>query len=246
MTLLILSFVAGVLTVAAPCILPILPVIIGGSLLEAGKDKLEKQWIRPLIIAVSLAVSVIGFTLLIKATTALLGVPQFVWQTISGLIVLLLGINFVWPHWWDAFSVKTGLSNKSNAVLGKAYESNGFSSAVLIGVSLGPVFSSCSPTYGLIVATVLPSSFGQGLLYLVAYALGMSATLLLVAYLGQVFVTKLRWMSNPEGWFKRAIGIVFITVSLIVIFGFDKKLQTYILDRGWYDPIGNLERRLSD
>ncbi|MDQ3065153.1 MAG: cytochrome C biogenesis protein, partial [bacterium] len=89
MALLILSFVAGVLTVAAPCVLPLLPVIIGGALLESDKDKADdRQWLRPLVIAISLAASVITFTLLIKATTALLGVPQIVWQIVSGTIVL--------------------------------------------------------------------------------------------------------------------------------------------------------------
>jgi cytochrome c-type biogenesis protein len=242
MALLILSFIAGVLTVAAPCILPLLPVIIGGSLLEASKDKPEKQWLRPMVIVASLAVSVIVFTLLVKATSVLLGVPQVVWQAISGFIILLLGINFVWPHYWEVLSVKTGLFRRSNAVLGKVYKRQGLLGAVLIGAALGPVFSSCSPTYALIVATILPVSFAQGFLYLVAYAVGMSATLLLIAYLGQAFMTKLRWLSNPNGWFKRLVGVLFIAVALAVIFGLDKELQAYILEQGWYDPISNLEQ----
>lgn len=246
MALLILSFIAGVLTVAAPCILPLLPVIIGGSLLEASKDKPERQWLRPLVIASSLAVSVITFTLLIKTTTALLGVPQLVWQIISGAIVLLLGWYYLWPHGWEMASAKTGFFNQSNAALGKAYQKKGLTGALLIGAALGPVFSSCSPTYALIVATVLPASFAQGFLFLVAYALGMSATLLLIAYLGQAFVAKLRWLSNPNGWFKRVVGILFIIIGLMVIFGLDKKLQAYVLEQGWYDPISNLERRFTE
>lgn len=244
MALLILSFIAGVLTVAAPCVLPLLPVIIGGSLLEANEDKPERQWLRPLVIAGSLAVSVIIFTLLIKATTALLGVPQVFWQIISGLLVLLLGVNFVWPGAWEKFSASSGLFTRSNLALGKAYKHKGLGGAVLIGMALGPVFSSCSPTYALIVATILPASFAQGFIYLTAYAIGMSATLLLVAYLGQAFVAKLRWLSNPNGWFKRAVGVLFITVGLLVLFGVDKKLQAYVLEQGWYDPISNLETRL--
>lgn len=243
--LLILSFIAGVLTVAAPCVLPLLPIIIGGSLLEAKKEKPEKQWLRPLIIAGSLALSVVVFTLLIKATTALLGVPQIVWQVLSGIIVLLLGVNYLWPHTWEKLSAQSGLYNRTNAVLGKAYLKKGFVGAILIGAALGPVFSSCSPTYALIVATVLPVSFGLGLLYLVAYALGMSVMLLLVAYLGQIFVARLGWLSNPKGWFKRVIGILFILVGLMVILGFDKKIQAYVLNQGWYDPISNIEKRFS-
>lgn len=246
MALLILSFIAGVLTIAAPCILPLLPVIVGGSLLTSSQDKSERQWLRPFLIAGSLAVSVITFTLLIKTTTALLGVPQLVWQIISGAIVLLLGLYYLWPHGWEIASAKTGLFNQSNAVLGRAYNRKGFTGALLIGAALGPVFSSCSPTYALIVATILPVSFAQGLIYLIAYALGMSATLLLIAYLGQAFVTKLQWLSNPNGWLKRIIGIIFILVGIMVVFGLDKKLQAYVLEQGWYDPISNLEQRLTE
>lgn len=245
-TLLILSLIAGVLTVAAPCVLPLLPVIIGGSLLESRKDKPERQWSRPVVIAGSLAISVIVFTLLIKATTVLLGVPQLVWQIISGVIVLLLGLNYLWPHGWEVFSAKSGLFQRSNAVLGKAYQKKGVAGSVLIGAALGPVFSSCSPTYSLIVATVLPVSFAKGFVYLTAYAVGMSITLLFIAYLGQAFVGKLRWLSNPRSWLKRLIGTLFIVVGLMVILGLDKKLQAFVLERGWYDPISNLEKSFTD
>lgn len=244
MALLVLSFIAGVLTVAAPCVLPLLPVIIGGAVVDAAKDKPERQWLRPVLIAASLAVSVVIFSLAIKGTTALLGVPQTVWQVLSGVIVMLLGVYFLWPHLWEVFALKSGVVNRSNAVLGKAYRRRGWMGTILIGASLGPVFSSCSPTYALIVATILPASFGQGLIYLVAYALGMSATLLLIAYLGQAFVARLRWLANPNGWFKRAVGTVFILVGLTVIFGLDKDLQAFVLERGWYDPISDLEQRL--
>lgn len=244
MALLILSFIAGVLTVAAPCVLPLLPIIIGGSLVESSQDKPEKQWLRPFIIACSLALSVIVFSLLIKATTVLLDVPQIVWQIISGLIVIALGLQYLFPGLWEKFSVSSGLFSGSNKYLGKVAQKNGLFGAVLIGFALGPVFSSCSPTYALIVATILPASFFQGLVYLVAYAVGMSATLLLIAYLGQVFISKLQWLANPNGWFKKLVGTFFIIVGIMVIFGIDKNIQTYVLEQGWYDPIKNIEQKL--
>jgi cytochrome c-type biogenesis protein len=243
MTLLILSFVVGILTVAAPCILPLLPVIVGGTIARSGEDEKEqkKLWYRPLVIAASLALSVIIFTLLLKFTTALLGVPQMTWQIISGVIVMLLGVHFLKPDIWERVPGVNQLNLSSNKFLGDSYARRNVSGDILIGFSLGPVFSSCSPTYALIVASVLPASFIEGLAYLVAYALGLSGTLLLVAYLGQGIVTKLKWLSNPNGWFRRVVGILFITVGLLVLFGLDKKFQTFVLDKGWYDPISQLE-----
>ncbi len=242
MVLLILSFIAGVLTVAAPCVLPLLPVIIGGSLIDNNQNKNRKNWLRPVVIAGSLAASVIIFSLLIKATTVLLGVPQIVWQIISGSIVILLGIYYLRPTAWARLAASSFI--RSNNILSKAYKKEGLGGAILIGAALGPVFSSCSPTYALIVATILPASFYQGLLYLIAYAIGMSVTLLLIALLGQAFIVRLRWLGNPSGWFKKFIGVLFLLVGIAVIFGLDKNFQTYVLERGWYDPISSFEHRL--
>ncbi|HVI69107.1 MAG TPA: cytochrome c biogenesis protein CcdA [Magnetospirillaceae bacterium] len=242
MELLILSFIAGVLTVAAPCILPLLPVIVGGSV--AADDRKRKAWFRPLIVTASLAASVVIFTLLLKTTTALLGVPQEVWNIVAGGIVLLFGLNLLFPVAWEKLMVVTGLNVKTNKLLGASYGKKGLAHDVLLGAALGPVFSSCSPTYALIVAAVLPASFGQGLLYLMAYAAGLSAVLLLVAIVGQGLARKLGWLSNPKGWFRRTIGLLFIVVGIAVMFGLDRKFQAFVLEQGWYGPIMQLEKRL--
>lgn len=237
--LLIISFVAGVLTAAAPCILPLLPVIVGGTIARGGKS-----WYRPLVVTGSLAVSVIMFTLLLKVTAALLGVPTAVWQVVSGIIVIALGVNFLLPVFWEKIALKTGLYGGANKLMGKSFGKKGVAGDALMGFALGPVFNSCSPTYALIVATVLPASFLTGFSYLLAYAVGLAGILLLIAYAGQSAVSKLGWLSNPSGWFRRVIGILFIAVGLSVVFGLDKKLQTFVLEQGWYDPISRLERSL--
>lgn len=241
MELLILSFIAGALTVAAPCILPLLPVIVGGSVAAGGA---APKWFRPLVVTASLAASVVLFTLLLKATTALLGVPQEVWNALAGGIVLLFGINLLLPVFWEKFMVVTGLAVKTNKLLGASYAKKGLIGDILLGAALGPVFSSCSPTYALIVAAVLPASFAQGTLYLGAYAAGLAAVLLVVAIAGQSVAKKFGWLSNPQGWFRRIIGLLFIIVGIAVIFGLDRKFQAFVLEQGWYDPILQLEQRL--
>jgi len=162
--LIVVSLLAGVLTVAAPCVLPLLPVIVGGSIVAEGADARRARW-RPFVIAASLAVSVIVFTLLLKATTALLGVPTQVWQVISGVIVILLGINLLAPSLWERASTRLGLGDRSNRALDASVQRQSVGGDILTGAALGPVFSSCSPTYALIVATVLPVSFAEGLFY---------------------------------------------------------------------------------
>jgi cytochrome c biogenesis protein CcdA len=245
--LLLLSFVAGVLTVAAPCVLPLLPVIVGGSIVRTDTNAAvaERQWYRPVVIAASLAVSVIVFTLLLKATTALLGVPQVVWQLIAGGILVLFGITLVFPHLWERVMTATGLQNRANAALSASHGRKGIGGDILLGAALGPTFSSCSPTYALILATVLPVSFAEGFLYIVAYAVGLAVTLLLVAFLGQAFARKLGWLSNPTGWLRRTVGILLMIVGIAVILGLDKQFQAFVLEQGWYDPIKQFEESIT-
>ncbi len=241
--LIILSFVAGALTVLAPCILPLLPVIIGGSSLSTEKNE-TNSLSHAIVICVSLALSILVFSLLLKASTLLLGIPQFAWRAISGIIVVLFGINLIFPILWAKVSIKLGIENKSNRFLGQSTKKKGIMRDVLIGAALGPVFASCSPTYALIVATILPQSFVNGFIYLAIYCLGLASVLLAIGIAGQTLVKKLGWAANPNGWFRKTLGIIFVITGLVVIFGLDKQIQTLIIESGLYDPIKRFEQRL--
>lgn len=246
LALTVVSFAAGVLTVAAPCVLPLLPVIVGGTAVRTGTDSAsaERQWFRPLVIAGSLAASVVAFTLLLKATTALLGVPVIVWQAISGGIILVFGLTMLFPGLWEKFTVATGLQAGGGRLLDRGSRTGGIGGDVALGAALGPAFSSCSPTYALIIATILPVSFAEGVVYVVAYAVGLALALLGIAMAGTALVRKLGWLADPHGVFRRVIGGILVVVGLGVILGWDKALQTWILEQGWYAPIEQLERSL--
>lgn len=246
LTLLLVAFLAGVLTVAAPCVLPLLPVVVGGTTARTAADEgtARRQWYRPLLVATGLAASVIVFTLALKATTALLGVPQVVWQLVAGGIVVLFGVILLLPGLWERLMLVTGLQARSGAALDRSSRVGGPVGDLVLGAALGPAFSSCSPTYALIVATVLPASFGDGLAAIVAYAVGLAATLLVVALLGQSVARRLGWLTRPDGWFRRVVGAVMILVGVAVAAGVDKAVQAWVLDQGWYAPIEHLERSL--
>ena len=110
-----------------------------------------------------------------------------------------------------------------------ARKRSGATGAILTGAALGPVFSSCSPMYLYVIVTVLPASFAEGFVLLLAYAIGLCGTLLAIALLGQRIAGKARWLANPDGKFKRVLGIVFILVGVAVIFGLDKDLQFWVI-----------------
>ena len=230
MTLLAISFIAGVLTVLAPCILPLLPVVIGTS--AAGRS----TW-TPYIVVGSLALSIILFTYLLKFSTALIMVPPEFWKYLSGGILFLFGLVLIFPALWENLPGVAKLSISSNKLIGTGYQKKSFWGDVIIGAALGPVFSSCSPTYFVILASVLPASFALGSLYLFTYAAGLSLALLLIALLGQRFADRLLVAADSRGLFKQSVGIIFIAVALCVMTGYDKKVQVWILESGFVDSV---------
>lgn len=253
----LISLLAGVLTVLAPCVLPLLPVIVGGSL--AGRHPA-----RPYIICTSLLVSLMTFTLLLKVgATALQINPRWL-AIISGVIVVGLGIAMIFPEQWARISSRFG-GHRAHAALQRAQrmetmcapgpagdpaESTGPTSsaqpskkattltttarprlhlgaAILTGAALGPVFSSCSPTYAWIIASVLPVSLSQGLVYMTAYCIGVAGALLSIALVGRSLIDRLRPAWEPGGWWLRAIGVLFIVVGLAVGTGVDQRFQLW-------------------
>lgn len=95
----ITALVAGGLTILAPCVLPVLPVVLAGSVGEKGR------W-YPFAVIASLAVSVFAFTVILKASSLLLGIPPDTWTVISGGIVIALGLSYVFPHAWGMISAR--------------------------------------------------------------------------------------------------------------------------------------------
>ncbi|MDB5182433.1 MAG: hypothetical protein JWO47_217 [Candidatus Saccharibacteria bacterium] len=224
MLLLFGAFIAGLLTVVAPCVLPLLPIIIGGSVSGDTEDKR-----RPFIIAGSLAVSLILFTLLLKVTTLLINIPPHAITYFSGTVIILLGILTLFPLYYAKVMARIGFEKRSQKLLGQGFKNkNSVVGPIITGAALGPVFSSCSPVYAYILATVLPAGFALAFSYIIAYVLGLSIILLGIGYYGQRVVGKIKFASNPKGWFQRVVAILFIIVGLLIFTGYDKKVQTYV------------------
>lgn len=179
---------------------------------------------------VSLAVSIMAFTLLLKSTTLLINVPASFWSFLSGVILIFFGIVTLFPKLWDRIEVTLHLSSASGRTLQKASTISGTTGNVLLGAALGPVFSSCSPTYALILATVLPVSLSEGMVYLVLYAIGLAVTLFILASYGQTLTKRISWAADPNGKFRRLLGLLIFLVGLSVITGIDKTVETWLLD----------------
>lgn len=293
------AMLAGVLTTLAPCVLPMLPVIVGSSIVGTGgkggagggsgggkggagrggtggsnggpggaavagasgggtvagmsvgtetgtrevtedvvdlaaERKLARR--RAYVITASLGASLAIFTLLLKATTAFIDIPAEVWAGIAGGILIVLGLTGLFPAAWDKVSATLSLQSRSTGRLAAARQRDGITGQVLTGAALGPVFSSCSPLYGYVIVTVLPADFWYGMVLLAAYLVGLCGTLLAISLAGQRLVRNLRWLADPHGWFRRVLGGAFVLVGIAIITGFDKTIQTWVLENSPIAP----------
>lgn len=229
MTLVILAFFSGILTVLAPCVLPLLPIILAGSSENISERK------NPYIIIVSLILSVVLFSILLKGTTLFIDIPSSFWKIFSGWILVWLWIITIFPNLWQRLAHILKIENSSNTFLANSTQKSGIMKPIFIWMALGPVFSSCSPTYALILAIILPANFFAGVGYLFIYALWLGVILLAIALFGQKIISKLKIVANPNGNFKKVLWVIFLLVWLAIITGFDKTIETTLLENG----IGN-------
>jgi len=226
--LLVVSLIAGMLSVLAPCIVGMLPVLVARGI--DGKRARSPWWI-----IIGLASSIFIFSILLKSTTLLLGVPDAVWRIVSGGIVTIFGIVMVWPNVWEIFASRLGFGLKSQHLLASAGKRRGRLGDILLGASLGPVFSACSPTYLLIVATILPAEPLQGVVYLALYVTGLALMMVLAILVGRRLTSRLGWGINPNSLFHKIAGLVLIVIGLAILTGVDKSILGWLVGNGWFD-----------
>ena len=197
------------------------------------------------MVILSLGLSVFLFTLILKVSSVFVNIPEDFWKYLSGGIILIFGLVTLFPELWENLSFTTKVNRESNKVLMSGYQKNSILGDIIVGASLGPIFSACSPTYFVILATVLPVSPALGMFYLFTYILGLCLALLIVAVLGQKIMLKLNIVSDSHGWFKRTLGVIFILVGIGILSGYDKELQISLLDAGFFD-VTKVEQNLLD
>jgi cytochrome c-type biogenesis protein len=230
------AFLAGVLTILTPCIFVVLPIILGTAVVRRGKS-------TPYVVVGSLIISIVLFTVLLKTTTLFVHIDEQIWRYLTGVVLVLFGLTLIRPQFLSWVRLPPRVGRASNRSLGSGIEKKSFWGDVLVGASLGPVFSSCSPTYFLILATIFPLSFGEGLWYVSVYAFGLGLMLFFIALLGGEAVARLRFFSDVEGTFKRLVGGIFIVIGLLVVSGLSERIETKLLDMNFID-VSTLEYRL--
>ena len=221
--ILFFAFFAGVLSVLAPCVLPILPVLLWGWL--AKKDKSS-----PYIILISSLFFIFIFTLILKVWTGFLPISQETFTIISAIIITSYGLILIWPQLRD--KLKSLFPSRSSH-LNTKNKKNWFRGDVLLWASLGPIFASCSPTYALIISTILPANLTIGILSILMYIIGFWLVIFIIIYFGKEALQHLRRYANPQGIFKKIIGIILIITGVLILSWGFKRLETQIVN-SWF------------
>jgi cytochrome c biogenesis protein CcdA len=217
-----LAFAAGVVTVAAPCILPMLPILLGASIGQQGRS-------RPLFIVAGFIVAFSAFALLFGTFSTVLGLSPETVRTVSIVLLGGFGLLMLWPRPYEFFFARiNGLFNAAHAV-GRRAGAGNFGGFVL-GLALGIVWTPCAgPVLGSILTLIATSrSLAQSGVLLVCYATGASSPMLAIAYGGQYVTTGVHRLTRYTPALQRAFGAAVLFVAVASYMQYDTVLTVWL------------------
>ncbi len=228
----ILVFTAGMATVATPCVLPILPAVLSGSV---------GSRLRPIAIVTGMSITFTLMGLLVSALTSFSFFAEYLrWFSIffiigMGAVLFDDDINQAFVNFSSSVVnfVRTHISFPGN--ISSITPKEGITGGFFLGMSLGVLWIPCvGPILGSVFAYVAESTASTGNLLhgaflLVAYCLGVSLPMLTIAYSGKSISGKMRWFVKRGHFFKKLSGLILIVVGLMMLFGIDKYLQAKLL-----------------
>jgi len=196
------AFGAGLATVASPCVLPLLPALLGSS--WAPSDK----W-RPLLIVVGFIASFSALALAFGASASVLGLSAAALRDVAAMMLLGFGLLLVWPAAWERLSRPLGRVADWAQRFGNG---GGRLGALVLGASLGALWTPCAgPALASILALVASAADPQqAATLLLTYAAGAGGPMLAVAYGGQRIALALRAWS---GRLRRGLGLLVMIMA---------------------------------
>jgi cytochrome c biogenesis protein CcdA len=219
-----LSFLAGVLSILSPCVLPLVPILVGTAL--------NTHQYGPYALALGLAISFTAVGVFIATIGASIGIDQEVLRVIAAVLLITFGIVLLSSTLQEKFASATaGIGSSGNTLLSKV-STDSLSGQFVLGLLLGVVWSPCvGPVLG---ATITLASQGSNLghvtLVMALFGLGAGLPLILLGLLSRQAMMKVRSKLFTAGKIgKRILGAILLLVGLLIISGLDKKFETLIV-----------------
>ena len=225
MTGVALAFAAGLLSILSPCVLPLVPIVLGAAVTE--------HPLGAVALAAGLALSFTVLGLLLALVGFGFGIDAGMFRVAAAAIMIVLGTILVVPSWQmrlaAAGSPVSGWADRRFGGLA----SSGLAGQFAIGLLLGAVWSPCvGPTLG---AASLLASQGHDLLRvtltMVAFGVGAALPLILLGLLSRATLMHVRSRLMSAGKLgKGLLGAAFILIGVAIVSGADKRIEAALVD----------------
>ncbi len=222
--LLAFAFLAGVITILSPCILPILPIILTSSIggVNTGKS-------RPIGVVTGFILSFTFFTLFLSTIVRLSGIPSETLRLVSVIVVAFFGISLLVP----AFQVIVEkLFSKFSGLMSNSQGKTGLGGGLIIGFSVGLLWTPCvGPILASVISLAITGTVTfDAFLITLAYSLGTAIPMFLIMLGGQNALRRVPWLLSNLGHIQKLFGILMILTAIGIFFNLDRRFQTYILN----------------
>lgn len=219
-----LAFLAGLLSVLSPCVLPLVPIVLGAAASE--------HRFGPAALAAGVTVSFVAIGLFVATVGLSLGLDGDRFRTASAILMIGIGVVLATPTLQARLALAGGpVSNWADARINDI-GSRGLAGQLAIGLLLGTVWSPCvGPTLG--AASVLAAqgqSLPQVALTMLIFGVGAAAPLALVGLLSRQVL--LRWrgrMMQGGKATKVALGLLLVVLGALIVSGVDRQLETWLV-----------------
>ena len=218
------AFLAGVLSIMSPCVLPLVPIVLATAVSE--------HKLGPVALAAGVALSFTAIGIFVATIGFAAGIGSDVFQKAAAILLILLGIVLMVPALQMRFATAAGpVGTFAQEKFG------GFSSAGLIGqfgvgLLLGAVWSPCTgPTLGAAAALADQSKhLGLVALVMIAYGVGAALPLMLLGFLSRETMLGMKgsMMSAGKG-LKVVMGVFLIGLGGLMLSGYDKVVETALV-----------------
>lgn len=239
MLLLFLAFLGGMLTIASPCILPVLPFVFA----RAGKPFLKST--VPMLAGMAATFASVASLAAIGGGWAV-SANQY-GRGAAVLVLAGFGLILVFPalaDWVTRPAVALGARLSNSAGLQSRSDESSVGASLLLGVATGLLWAPCAgPVLGLILtgAALNGANLGTSLL-LLAYALGAATSLALALLVGGRVYQAMKRTLGAGAWLRRGLGVAVILATIAISLGAD----TRFLSQASYASTGVLEQGLLD
>jgi cytochrome c biogenesis protein CcdA len=220
-----LAFVAGVLTVLSPCVLPILPIVLGAAASE--------RKYGPAALAAGLALSFVVVGLLVSTIGFSIGLNAELFRGAAAALIVIFGAVLILPELQARLAMASSpMANLIDRRFGASF-GGGYAGQFWLGVLLGAVWSPCvGPTLG---AASLLAAQGRDLpqvaLSMLVFGLGAALPLLIIGLLSREAMQRWRKQILALGQgIKAAFGVLLIVIGILVLAGLDKRVETVLVN----------------